>query len=183
MENNKVMQDYWESLIASARNGDVDDAREVLQDFCEAVENVTTLKQSRQVWTGPIPLEVAIYLAESFRAILKGSNPEKALNLVGKTKGRRKGKTITHDLDAIAAAHALLMRSGLRSEQAKSELSKDLGVDRSTVDRARKGCEAYKHQDVINDEILKVAAKPYAKRIGAILQRCRANTTKSRSRK
>lgn len=181
----------WEDNVRHARAGDIEAARDILRDVAESVENIAPFREPEKARGGPIPWWYAEYLAQAFRQILNGVAPEKALNLVGKKRGRRKGKSVTHDLEAVAAAFHLLIRKqslpdglivgGLKPEQANGELQRALGVDRATVYRARRQNQAFQYPKWIDDEILKVVAKPYAARITAILEKTkRTRRTKTR---
>ena len=178
-----LMREYWLGTVEAARAGDVEAARDALEDFAEAVENVASFREPEKAWSGPIPWQIAEYLTGAFRQILNGTDPTHALNLVGKQRGRRKGKSVTHNLDALAASFWLLRRNGLSVEEANKALRRELGADRATVYRARKEYQAYEFPKLINDEILKVALRPYAAKVKTILESRRTKSTNSRSRK
>ena len=166
-------------------------ARTVLDEFSSAVEQITSLKRPEPAWSGPIPWQIAKYLAAAFRRVLQDIPPEKALNLVGKARGRRKGKTVTHNMEALAASFHLLTRAQLREDgsvvgglsvgEANRQLQEKIGADQTTVYRARRQNEAFAHRALIDDETLKAIAKPYAAELKAILDRTLAlNCKKSR---
>jgi hypothetical protein len=164
-----VMRNYWEGTVEAARAGDVAAARDVLKDFADTVEGIADFRQPEKAWSGPIPWQFAKYLAAAFREILGGAAPGRALNLIGKKRGRRKGKSVTHNMEAVAAAYNLLIRSGVKPEVANEALSSAVGADRSTIHRARQMHQAFAYRKLIDDEILRVAARPYADRIAALL--------------
>lgn len=169
--NVDIMKEYWSTMVEQARLGNVEAAQDVLRDFAEAVEQVRLFKEPEKAWSGPIPWPLADYLAISFRAILDaGSDPGHALNLIGKTRGRQKGKVTTHDLEALAASFNLLIRNGFKPEEANTALGEALGADRATIYRAREEFEAFKYPKMVDDEILKVSLKPYVAQVSAILK-------------
>ena len=181
-----LTREYLEGLVIHAQNGDVEAARTVLDEFSSAIEQITSLKKPEPAWSGPIPWPLAKYLAEAFRRILSGAPPEKALNLVGKTQGRRKGKTVTHNMEALAAAFHLLTRAQLREDgsvvgglsvgEANRQLQEKIGADQTTVYRARRQNEAFAHRALIDDETLKAIATQYAAELKAILDEAPASS-------
>ena len=162
-----VMRQYWDVLVTNARAGNIKYARDVLEDFAEAVEHIASFREPEKAWSGPIPWQIAEYLAQAFRQILTGSNPTKALNLVGRRRGRRKGRSVTHNPKALAAAFWFLRCNGLTAEEANEALKEKLGADRATIHRARQECQAY---EWIGDEDLKVALQPYWAQVAAVLE-------------
>ncbi len=196
-ERPDVMRDYFVGMVVGARNGNVEDARDVLRDFADTVENVAILRYPERAWSGPVPWQIAEYLAAAFRLILGGTNPARALNLVGKKAGRTKGKATTHNADALAAAFYLLTRKqsrpdgtvvgGLTPEQANRALQERLGVDRTTIQRARRQNQPFAYPKLISDEILKSVLKPYAAHVQKILDESKTsggmNPSNSRRRK
>src|SRR4029077_17654893 len=85
-----AMREYWEGLVEHAGDGDVQDAREILEEFANSVEYVINLQRPDLAWSGPVPLPIAKYLGDAFRQILNGTDPAKALNLAGRSHGRHK---------------------------------------------------------------------------------------------
>lgn len=183
-----VMREYWTAQVECARKGNVEAARDVLEDFSKAVEDIAAFKDPANAWSGPIPWQAAEYLASAFRQILhvtrsgtktktqaKAQQIMKALNLTG-SRGRRKGEA-THDLEALAAAYSLLTRNGVTPEAANEKLQKALGADRSTIYRARQENAAFEYwhksddgtlKALIDDEVLRVTAKPYVTKLAHI---------------
>jgi hypothetical protein len=178
-----IMREYWIELADGARNGNVEAAQHLLTDFADTVGNIEAFKDPERAWSGPIPWQIAEFLAGAFRKMLCGTDANKALGLVGKTRGRRKGKSKTHDLDAIAAAFYLLRRKGWKAEQANEALFNTLGVNRVTVHRARKKKEAFQYPKLISDEMLKVKMRPYVSKIAPLLKSGNKKTEKSSNRK
>lgn len=154
---------YCQLIAERAAQGDCEAAREILDDFIGAIS-----QYSERSWHGAIYYCYAKYLADCFQQILSGKEPALALNLKSSKAGRRKGVK-THNYEALAAAFNLLVRNGFPPEKAKAELRKAIGVDRTTIDRARKENWHFRFPKWIEDEILKVAAKPYAAIISKIL--------------
>jgi hypothetical protein len=159
-----VMNDYWEGLVERAIAGDLEDARKVLEEFAHCVEDAVTLRRPEL-----IPLPIAKYVSDALRQVLIGANPAKALNLVGKSRGRRRGMSVTHNLDALAAAFTLLARRGLKTEEANRALHELTGADRTTIHRARRKNPVFEEwvraedgaiKAFVRDDALKVTAAP-----------------------
>jgi hypothetical protein len=164
---------YWSAMVdrAKASGADrVEAARDVLVNFAEQVEAVRLFNNPEANWDGPIPWVGADYLATCFRSILAGTDPALALNLIGATRGRRKGNT-THDLEALAAAYFLLTRLGFKPESARAELQKEFGADRTTIQRACKEYRAFRDVRRFDDEILRVSFQDHSRKVNAILKR------------
>src|SRR5262245_17463047 len=168
-----LMNHYWEGLVERANTGDLDGARRVLEEFSTCVEQAVALRRPELV-----PLPLAKYLSDASRQVLNGTNPAKALNLVGKSRGRRKRKTVTYNLGALAAAFSLLTRHGLKPEEANEALQESVGADRATVYRARQENQVFEYwktagdggiRALVDNEALKVTAARYSKHLTTIL--------------
>jgi hypothetical protein len=150
----EVNKEFWRAMTEQATRGNVEAAQDVLVTFVETVEQFRMLREPEEHWNGPIPWAGADHLAKAFRKILNGEDHAKALCLRAATVGRRKGKTVFHDQEALAASYYFLLRSDFRPEQANKVLREQIGADRST-----------------SLERLKVSMQPYAKKVAAILSR------------
>jgi hypothetical protein len=159
--------------VREARAGNSDAARDILEAFADAVDHY-----SEQSWEelnkGPQYFVQARYLADCFRQILADVEPRKALNLT-KPATRPKGSTLL-DRDALAAMFWYFVRGvpgkePITKTKAKELIADQMGVDERTIARAAAEYESYEHPGLIEDEILKVAFKPYADRAGKIIAR------------
>jgi hypothetical protein len=146
---NAAKSDHFETMVELAEGGSIEDARYAVQELCEHLE-------SGQI----VPWPLAHYFSSALRAVLEGDDPAHRLNLVGKTRGRHRGKTVTHDLLALAAAHALLLRHGVKTEEANKILADKCGTDRRTIQRACKEYYAFRDKNVVDCEILKANLTP-----------------------
>jgi len=162
---------YSRETAVAARAGDTDAAREILSDFAAEID-----RWSENTWRGPLPWHHVRYLADSLYKIAEEKNAKpdhasKALGLIAKKSGRRRGAKRTHNTEALAAAYWFLIRRGYRPERAIAQLAKRTGADRTTIQRARvaDGNGAYGDPTLVSDEELKAILKPYAAAIAAIL--------------
>lgn len=173
-----------------ARDGDTYAAMDILRDFVGAID-----QYNERTWSGlrsaPIHWEYVRYIADAFEKIVRAAMRSRtwigtkwndvesgeaqpdanlALGITTSKPGRRKG-TRTHDQEALAAAYWFLIRRGWQPEAAIGQMSAYIGADRTTIQRASRaeGNIAYKYPQLICDESLKVAMKPYAAKITAIL--------------
>jgi hypothetical protein len=166
--NGNISEWFANETAKSARAGDTDAAREILEDFVGAIN-----QRSERMWPQigpPIHWAYARYLADAFQSILEGKDAKLALGVKNSKPGRRPGKT-THNAEALAAAYWYLIRRGFKPERANLELQKRTGADRRTIQIAskKKGNAALGLPGLIDDETLKVMFKPYAAQIHRIL--------------
>jgi hypothetical protein len=160
-------------MVAAARDGDTEAARDILREFTEAVE-----LSSQSSWRGSIPWHCASHLADAFRKIVtNGTDAALALGIRPKKAGRPPGTKIERDL-VLGTAYWLLVRRGRQPEEAKSLLLEHWGADRRTIERARDFCSTLGDAAQIDEEILKAILfqpsapagheRPYAEALAAI---------------
>lgn len=146
------LPEEWEHTAKLARNGDTEAIHDILREIADGLERVASMRNA------PIPWECAHYVAEAFREILD-PNPEKqldpmqALGLKERKAGRPKGAK-THDEVRLAAAYWLMLRRGLKPERANQLLQRATGADRTTIQRAARGCSAFEDGMLYDDRLL-----------------------------
>lgn len=125
---------FAEHMVEAARNGDSDEAREILRAFVRAVDTC-----SEQTWSlTPLHYVQARYIADALAEILIGEGAAKALGI----NGGKGGSPPAYDVRALVAACYFLCARGFKPETAKAHLStmitggeKDIA---STIDRGSK---------------------------------------------
>lgn len=155
--------------VDSAKAGSTQSAREILEDFFRVVS-----QHSKRSWCGPTHYIYARFLAEAFQRILEqGEDPAIALGIKSSVPGRRKG-VVTNKPQDLAAAYWLLHRKGLRPEKCIALLCELTGVDRTTVQSARRApyTKAFARPDLVNDGALKQKLRKwrYVKDLLALLR-------------
>jgi hypothetical protein len=157
---------YVDQTVKRARDGDVDAARVILDDFVGAIT-----ARSERTWDGPIYYQYAQYLADAFQKILSGAKSDIALGIKCSKPGRRRSQHTDTKLEAIAAGFELLLRKGFTLKRATDALEQYFS--RRTIQRAREANPWMDSRKLFRDELLKVTAQPIAPKIQMILD---ANT-------
>jgi hypothetical protein len=138
--------DRWfaQQSLDAAKNGDVDAACDILEDFCNEVDRHSA-SSWEMVVRAPRYYFQAEYLAQCFRAILDGEEPAKALNLIRSGKGRPPADTEKEQ--KLAACFWLLVGEGHTQDAILAAMGDDKDspwhTSRSTVRRAKDEWRAY----------------------------------------
>jgi hypothetical protein len=124
--------------VRLARAGNTEAARDILREFA-----VAAALTSEQDWPSQIQWAFVQYIAQGFRDIVEQNvDADRALGLKEPKAGRPPG-TQTHNHVALAAAYWLMVRRGLRPEQANEQIRSSTGADRTTVQAAAKDCSNF----------------------------------------
>jgi len=162
------------ATIEGANDGDTECARAVLDLAVMALHSNSIGDEDH--------FELRTYLAARMQRILGGEGAADALGLAVHTAGRKRGMT-THIPAELAAAFALLRRAPpdgsnpvrgaptlpLSAENAKEELRKITGADRTTIDDARRNHLAFEIPDFVSRERLLATLGSLAGKMKGIL--------------
>lgn len=121
--------------IKRAKGGDVEIARGLLMDAALAMDR------------GCPSRRLTAYLANCLvAASCESANANKAFNLVGRTRGRRRSVD-TGNAQRLAAAYFLLLKAGCKSGKAKAKIQTLFRVGARRVEQAAKEWKPMKSQD------------------------------------
>lgn len=156
---------FAELNVTCASQGNAEAARDVLEDFADAMDNTRA-----DDWPKGAPYHAtARYLADCFRRILAGEDATKALNL-NRGRGRPSGSA-EYDEYEIGAMFWFLVRRNVSKFKAKGEICQEVGCEEKTVDRAADSTANLEFPEKFSDEVLKHMFKRRASAMGKILHR------------
>lgn len=176
---NSGSNDFEAETVALAKKGNSEALSEILGTFSTAVDS-----KSQHTWQGSCPYVYARFIADALKQIMLGADVAAAFGMVSKV-GRPRASGATHNLDALAAAYAVLLLNGLLPKQAKLHLHEQTGATVRTIEKAfavesaesirfclkvARGIEINSELDPSTAaEMLKVVAQPYDAALQSIL--------------
>lgn len=123
---------YVGKAIERVGKGDLDSAREVIESFAALVGACP-----RAGWTGPIPYDLAKFLADAFSRIGKGAAPGRALGLESSKRGPKNKRATEAARQSLAAVFEIVRREGKMSEAQAMAALEQRGYSKRTIERAR----------------------------------------------
>lgn len=170
-------QVYLAETVKRAMDGDTAAVTTLYSDFVSAVDSL-----SEKSWSGKVPWPYVRFVADRLRAVLetdlKPAEVAVALGITSGTASVPKGST-KYDDRAIAAIYYRLLWAGIEPKDAKSHLTKNIGVSDDVIEKAARDHAGLEHPDQFKStypdikgtyfQCLEQLAAPYQGTIAEIL--------------